>query len=396
MVSTPTPPPHPALRPRGAGLPGLSAAMLWAAALALAGPLTLWSAPTSAEPRFALRQGMACAHCHINRTGGGMRTRYGSTFSQTGLATWDLPGIVDPHAGESIDFGANLRLSNRTTLQASTELEGKQRKSNRRNSFDITEGNLYVRAAVVPERLHVYIDETVAPEAAANREAFVMLQGLPLDGYVKAGRFLLAYGLRLPDDTNFIRQETGFTYANQDLGLEVGFAPGPFNVALAITNGSLGGADPNLAKQVTGHVTWVGPALRGGVSVAWNDTSSPDFAFSSLTFGGHLGARLGRLVLLSEFDWIKGFNPDDTYDQWALYTGADLEVVKGVYLRGIFEAFDPLFSLANNERDRFVFGVSWLPLPMLEVRAEYRLNRDIPQRVEGNADEIVVELHGFL
>ena len=66
------------------------------------------------------------------------------------------------------------------------------------------------------------------------------------------------------------------------------------------------------------------------------------------------------------------------------------------YADAIFEGFDPLTSLKNNARDRFVFGMSWFPLPMCEIRAEYRLNRDIPQRIEGNADEIVIELHGFL
>ncbi len=372
-------------------------ALAWAPlACVIAAGALLTCSTASAEPRFALREGLACSHCHVNRTGGGMRTAYGNAFANTGVGTWDALGIVSPRAGDSIALGANVRLSNRTRRAVATHLGEKQFERPGSNSFEMPEGNLYAQIALIPERLEVYVDETIAPEAATNREAFVMLRGGPADSYVKAGRFLLPFGLRLPDDTAFIRQETGFNYANQDLGIELGLAPHPFHFALAVTNGSLGGADTNLSKQISGHAAVVGSWLRGGLSVAWNDTSTSDLAFSTVTMGGHLGARLGRLMLLGEFDWIHGSNDTDSHDQWALYTGADFEAIKGLYLRATFEGFDPERSLANNARDRFVFGLSWFPLPMCEVRAEYRLNRDIPQRIEGNSDEIVIELHGFL
>jgi len=365
-------------------------------ACALGIALLLATGHAIAEPRFAVREGVACSHCHVNRTGGGMRTAYGSAFAQTGLGTWDPFGVVDARAGESASLGANIRLSNRTRRAAKTSLAGKDFERAGSNSFEMPEGNLYVRIEAIPERFEVYVDETIGPEAASNREAFALLRGLPGDGYIKAGRFLLPFGLRLLDDQAFIRQETGFNYTNQDLGVELGFAPHPFHFALAVTNGSLGGADTNAAKQVSLHATAVGSWLRGGLSAAWNDTSTPDLAFTTITAGAHVGARLGRLLLLGEFDWIHGSNDTDDYDQWALYTGADFEAIKGLYLRFTFEGFDPLTSLKNNARDRFVFGMSWFPLPMCEIRAEYRLNRDIPQRIEGNADEIVIELHGFL
>ena len=74
----------------------------------------------------------------------------------------------------------------------------------------------------------------------------------------------------------------------------------------------------------------------------------------------------------------------------------NFEAVKGLYARFMFEAADPLMSLDENERDRFTFGVSWFPIQLLETRARFRINRDIPQRVEANANELLFELHGFL
>jgi len=367
------------------------------AALAVsAAAALLYCASASAEPRFALREGLQCRHCHVNRTGGGMRTPFGVSFAQTNLATFRLPGLLDRNAGNSFAIGANLRLSNRTLFKTTTHLAGVERKTKRRNTFEMNEANLYVLARAIPDHLSVYVDETIGPEAAANREAFILVHGLPLDGYVKAGRFMLPFGLRIPDDKAFTRGQTGFNYANSDLGVEVGIAPYPYALSLAVSNGSLGGADTNIRKQVSVHGTITGSHARGGVSFAWNDTSAPDFSFQSLTSSVHLAGRLGRLVVLGELAWIHGITDPESYDQFALLTETTFEVYKGVFPRFRFEAFDPLWSLKNNERDRFVFGISWFPIQLLELRAEYRLNRDIPQRVEGNADALVVEIHGFL
>lgn len=349
-----------------------------------------------AEPAFAVREGLACSACHVNRTGGGMRTPLGVAWAQSHLPTFRAPGIFDPRLGESVTVGANLRLDQRSVLAAHTSLGDKRYQTKASSSFEASEANLYLRAEVVPERLTVYVDETVAPEGAANREAFVLLQGLPLGGYVKAGHFLLPYGLRVQDDTAFMREQTGFTYANQDLGVEIGIAPQPFMASVAVSNGTLGGPDTNLAKQVTAQMGLVAPWGRLAASVAYNDTSAPDFPFKTVTSGVHGGLRLGRLVLLGSLDWIRGIGPPNAYDQVALFTEADFEAYQGVHLRGRFEAFDPSLDIQENERDRVVLGLGWFPLQWSELRAAYRINRDIPQRVNGNANEILLQIHGFL
>lgn len=349
-----------------------------------------------AEPRFAVREGMQCSQCHVNRTGGGMRTPFGISFAQTNLGTFRQRGLFDPHLGGSVTIGGNLRLSNRTLLPTRTELDGVARKRRASNSFESSESNLYLLADTIPGRLAVYVDETVGPEAAFNREAFVLVQGLPVDGYIKAGHFMLPFGLRIPDDNAFIRAATGFNYANSDLGIEMGIEHGPFALKLAVSNGSLGSSDTNRSKQITVHATAVSQYVRGGLSFAWNNNSSPDFKFQSITSGAHMGGRLGRLTLLGELDWIHAITDPEPYDQTAVYFESNFEAHKGVYARFRFEAFDPLVSLANNERDRFVAGVSWFPIQLFEISAYYRLNRDIPQRIESNADEIVVEAHAFL
>ena len=355
-----------------------------------------WGPAAQAEPRLALREGMRCAHCHVNRTGGGMRTPFGATFEQTSLSTFALPSVFDPHLGSRVAYGANLRIASINTLAAQTELGEARWKQDATSSFEMREGNIYLRADLIEDWLTVYIDETVTPEGASSREAFVLIETPWAGLYLKGGRFMLPFGLRVPDDATMTRELTGFTYANQDLGFEVGIAPHPFSLSLAVTNGSLGGADPNLGKQITLSTDVVWSWGRAGASFAWNDSSTGDEKAQTFTTGAHLGVRLGRFIAFSEVDWLRGVTDAETYDQIMLLAALDYEVIKGLWLQFAFEAHDPLLSLDNNERDRFVFGVSWFAIPFLELRAYYRMNRDIPQRIGGNVDEVMFELHGFL
>ena len=382
--------PAPPLGPLPLALLAAAAAVLFTFALVGRPP------DAQAEPRFAVREGLQCSACHINQTGGGMRTRYGSAFSQTDLPSKRLRGVYLPDTGSTIRLGANIRLANQTALAAHTQLGEVEFDQELSNSFEISEGNIYVQIEPIPGKLSLYVDETVTPEGASSREAFILVEGIPFGFYAKAGRFMLPFGLRIKDDRAFIRQQTGFTYADQDLGVEIGLSHHPVHVGVSFTNGSGGGFDPNIFKRITASASVAGPWIRAGGSFSYNDTSTEEFVFRTWTGGGQLGLRLGRLLLLGEFDWVHGVTDAEAYDQYAIYGGIDFEPVKGLYARFRWEGFDPLISLEENERDRFVFGLSWFPMQSMELRAEYRLNRDIPQRVEGNADELIFELHGFL
>ena len=76
----------------------------WALGLLLAALLTA-AGPVQAEPYMAVREGYKCSKCHVNQTGGGMRTDYARVYMGTRNAMW--PGLKDSGAGApSMDLGS--------------------------------------------------------------------------------------------------------------------------------------------------------------------------------------------------------------------------------------------------------------------------------------------------
>ena len=340
--------------------------------------LLVCPAPLHAEPYLAVRTGFKCTQCHVNRTGGGKRTEFGMVFTQTSLPMFfvrspDGPSFRDGMLSDMVSMGANLRADNKTLFEFETS---QGQRAGTSSEFQISEANVYFQMDLIPSILVLYIDQTLTP-LNANREAFGLLQGLPGDSYVKMGRMLLPYGLRLLDDDAFIRNRTGYNYDRHDKGAELGLEPGPLSLVGNVTN---------TRASVVGSVVY--RQWRLGGSWARETTRS-----KSKSVGAFGGATVGRLTLLGEADVI---TEGDT-EKLAVMVEMSFLVLKGLNFKTVYEFFDRNRDVPNeNDRQtRLTLGVEPFVTQFLQVGLFYRINNFIPQNLSENQDQLVLQFHMF-
>ena len=158
--------------------------------------IIIFSSLLSAIPRFAIQEGASCNLCHIDPNGGGLRNEYGIIMtskedlprSPGGKISKNYTGIINDH----IRVGGDIRFLNFNTMQSNQ-----------------------VTSALFPMQSNFYgywkISEAGAVFASmdllrSNNEIWVNWDGLlPMNGYLKVGKDLPAYGLNVDDHTSFIR-----------------------------------------------------------------------------------------------------------------------------------------------------------------------------------------------
>ncbi len=358
----------------------------WRARLPFGLLVLLWvgASPARAEPAFAVRTGYRCSQCHLNRSGGGMRTDFGSLYSQTilpaRLLAWrEESNLLPANPDARFAIGADLRLQYLNVQSDDVEDI---------SSFEIPEANVYGTFHPVPGRFSIYLDQTVGPGGASARELFGLYQFRRLRGYVKAGRFLPPYGWRLPDDAAFIRQFTGFTYSAPDTGVEVGFEPGRWSAHLAVTNGGGGGGDDNEEKKITASAVYRFKSARVGLSA-----SNEIDAGTSRRAGLYAGLNVGRVALLIEGDWLEREEGEANREGLVALLETNLLIARGVNVKLAHDWLDPDRDLDTDEQTRDSLGLEVIPYPFVQLRWFVRVKDGPPQILGANDTQIDFEVH---
>ena len=142
--------------------------------------------PAHAEPVFAVNSGYSCAQCHVNRTGGGMRTPFGSVYGQTTLPArllkWgEKKNLLPANPDARFAYGGDARFA--YLYVQSDDYEDI-------SSFEVNEANVYGEVRLIPRQLSLYADVTLGPGGTSSRELFALVPFRGLNGYVKLGKFL--------------------------------------------------------------------------------------------------------------------------------------------------------------------------------------------------------------
>ncbi len=341
--------------------------------------LTAHCTTVLAEPYFAVRDGLACASCHVNPTGGGLRNAFGNVYAQQQLPA--NPETSSPWTGtlaERFALGGNLRAAG-----SQTDLDDRDDSLD----FGVERATLYA-AATLNEHVSLYVDQQVAPGGSLNREAW--LKFTRDDWYVKAGRMFLPYGWRLEDNTALVRQTTGISMLQGDDGVEFGYASGRLSAQLAVTNGAGGGPEQDDGKQVVLSALWMHGSWQAGLSALDNNTDGIDRTAYGL-FGG---VRTGPVAWLAEYNHIDSSSaPAGDIDQQVALLEANWLVRNGQNLKLTLEhlAFDE--NLDDQSRISLVY--EYFPWPFAQIRAGIRKRDDDSDNPVTNSETVFLELHGY-
>jgi len=383
---------------------GLCAALLWVGSRAVA------------EPYFAVREGYKCSACHVNMTGGGMRTSFVSAHAREILHYPDwfakLTKPVDAFSGEINQYVA-LGSDIRTSLSFITQDEPKNGRVNNAQVFrsrleeteiSVPEAVGYLNVNLIPDLLTVYLDQRFAP-TVDTREIWGMMY-LPWDIYVKGGKMFLPYGLELQDDDAFIRggqnnsATTGFSFNVSQPAFELGWEPGPMALAVSVSQGVVDDRDVQLTG--TDYVLFNDlPVVRSVLAGVSGTYSGGETETSWVGF--FAGFNLGRFTYLGEVDFGH-FSFRDSMNQ-RVSTGTFITYSEGNYLAfdwlNVKVAVDyadwdgTLPRQGNNAENRVSVGLEPFLARFLQVRTFYRVTNGVSSKPSHNQGLWYLEVHVF-
>jgi hypothetical protein len=328
------------------------------AASAVTAALALMAQPSRALPRYTARYGQKCALCHVNPSGGGLRTLYASqklipdeiAWSK-GDSTWKAP---EPKIGKQLLVGTDFREMHIGSDQVAQRL-----------NFFLMQADLYLAFQLEP-RVTLYYDRG----RSDSYELFGLGYLTPIL-YLKAGRFEPSYGWKFDDHTMYVRSQLGFNPpAYTDVGVEGGWSPGPVDIQVDVLNGSFGtisDTDPKHAASINAMYRWHAGAM--GAAIGASGYYHPGVG-QDLDMAGPYGyVTVGRLTWVGEGDVIRN-KADGAPEVQSVAASNELTcaLTKGFDAMGTYDFYDPDRKLGTGAKSRWGGGLYFYPRPYMTLQ----------------------------
>lgn len=400
-----------------------------AIAAVVAAALLGFASAARAEPRFAARTGFPCSACHVNPTGGGLRTAYGrDVFEKQQLTLTAGAGMqraldFDPRLGDLVTLGSDFRMAfiwqpTRSPDDPPPADVGLFLKTPTKFAFFPMQADIYL-GAEVSRHAAFYLDYGVH----GSFEVMAILRELPGGVYAKAGLFTPPYGTKLPNHTAAHRQPIGFDpRAAKDAGAELGVVRKWLDAAVAVQNGESSGSpiDKSEGFALTGRVAllhdfagWLkltagASGRRVSTGVETKAPSGDRLTATNIEYvaGPFLWLSLGRFTYIGEADFHileQGTKPDGLgrptrKGQFVTYGKLDFLPARGVDVgvthefmdRDIFARSDPADAV-----QRFGLQASVFPAPYVHGELFVRTYGARADREENGQWEAIAFVHLF-
>ena len=342
---------------------------------------------------FAAKEGTRCSSCHINPSGGMLRTRVGLDYAQNDHSFQEADTarpLLSFFMGENLQAGSDMRFL--YNYRDSTDFDALS-KEHSQSTFLTMQGALYVSANLGEHLTLFYNNDFGFGGFGQNRELWGLFKKLLYNAYVKVGRFKVPYGIRLDDHTSFVKDKLGFGTHSYEDGVEIGLAPATFFAHVSVTNGEEHPIplDLNTYKAVTASSGFIIKHFSLGGSLYYNRTSFSNLekkragAFGSISYG--------NLVLLGEVDYgwqdsLPGsFEPGS--EVLAGYAEAGYQLHPRVWLKSKFDFYDPQRGMQDDDLQRITLEGDLYILKFSELRLLYRINQEEPEKDNNEASALV-------
>ena len=373
----------------------------------------------SALPKFASRVGAKCQACHVNPTGKGMRNTFGSTYGREELPMRTYKSVLDTSESGKVtvtkedvtnleDFTTNLTpfFSYGTDFRSLYFYDGKSKGT----SFFQMQGDLYFDLRL-NKNFRVYMDKGLY----TGFEVFGLAKVLPLDGYLKVGQFIPAYGTKTDDHNAFIRggpysplnpalapyrQGLIFKEHSEQTGVEVGIAPSIFSLQVGVFNGApnagVNGTSATVYKAVAvrGDATIQSDLINANLGVSLYNDPNPNPAEKE-TFYGAFGSFtiLKGLTFIGEFDFIKSPVAGSDTTGYMFYTEVNYVLANGIDLKAGYDFYDPNKDLKTGSSGRITIGGEFFPMSGVELRPLYHINQEKPTDISNNDFQLMFHFY---
>ena len=348
-----------------------------------------------ALPRLAVRLNDQCIDCHVNPTGGTMRNTNGWYYGKlpmSMISPREKELKLSPNLNDNISFGLDMR--------------GQFLYSQERKKTDFQDMTAGIYGNV---KLSDKIDIVARYDfVQAIWEGYGIARILPLNGYIKGGKFTPNFGIRLDDHTAYTR---GGDFALLRNGGVAGLPYGPFYLEtgmevgfyldkLAFFTASIGRpsnnftfeADPSYTARLEITPTTGRFGLMFGGSYANSKTRGIGFPpkFNNTdTYGGFIGLGYDRFALLAEYDIADNYVAKDVKST-AIMAKFSAQLMTGLEAIVRYDKFDPNGDLEKDELSHLIFGLEFFPYSFVELRPQYRIHLEDPSV---DNDAFVMQFH---
>lgn len=365
----------------------MRSAAITVAAIFGAVALSAWDS-AAAEPYLAVEAGLKCSACHVNPTGGGKRTLFGMLYARNNIAVRRLFTDADAQGWNSevnrrLGIGGDYRGGySDTSVPDAPDYSG----------WATRRATAYLELRALPGLLTLYADEQLAPGNAVDREAYLLLTPKNRRYWIKLGQMFLPFGLRLEDDSTFVRQRSGINFATPDDGVELGLELAKWSAQAAFSNGTAGAGHRPGKNQTSLSVAYVLSKWRLGTSV--NISKDPLGDRDMLAV--FAGLKTGPVSWLAEIDAISDeLGTGRSRDIRATLLEGNWRIRKGHNLKVGYEFLDPSSLAGDDEQERYRVVWEYSPTQLYQTRVGFTSYNGVPGLPATNRGEFFFESHVF-